>query len=336
MDIDYLIAFGPIALAHLAVPPLSVFDRREHPALGIFEVLYDLWPPGKLTSKNVRSLALTAHDFSNPITHKHVTYMFVHETYAHLMNNLLGAFQCGCNVYRQIGSGMYLVYIGGGVAAALPSLLKFEQRKMHAQSLLSSFIPARWLSSDSPLVDIVQHGIGQMSVFCGSSGGLCALMGCSMMLFVQDVSSVMYRKNAELAAHDAEMERILRVATDRHGANVSSLNQQNAAEQYSNWKHSWPRRLLSRSAEILGALGSSGLLLRGLDALNIARILYTDAKHFFPTGPSASIDSLGNQISRVDRAGHLQGALFGMAFALLRYSWIRSAPPSTGTRRTTV
>jgi membrane associated rhomboid family serine protease len=312
MDADYLFAFAPLALGHLAVPPLSVFDGREPPS-PLLEFLYDLWPAGTLSRHYI--LSLTVSGDAKELHRCNFTYMFVHADYSHLVGNLLSAFQCGFAVFQELGAQeLYLVFLGGGAAASLPSILKIDQHKQLAQQFVAlpegtfSSLP-RWLrdpvsSFNGEVVNAMQKVISSTSFTCGSSGAVSALMGCNLSLFVSDVVAIAHNRWQEGSRHDSEMGESLRRAANEH---------------YTHWQRAWPSRLLRRAADCANAVARSpGMLLRSIHALNVVRVLLQDAAWFYNSSPRSFLDGAGNRFSRVDRAGHLQGAMFGVAYVLAR------------------
>lgn len=331
MDADYLFAFAPLALGHLAVPPLSVFDGRELPPFPLLELLYDLWPAGYLSRQNI--MALTVSGDAKELHRRNFTYIFVHADYSHLFGNLLSAFQCGFAVFQELGAQeMYLVFFGGGAAASVPSILKIDQHKQLAQQFVSlpegtfSSLP-RWLrdpvaSVNGKVVDAMQKVISSTSLTCGSSGAVAALMGCSLSLFVSDAGAIAYNRWQEGSRHDSEMGESLRRA---------------ASEHYTQWQRAWPRRLLQRAADCAAAVARSpGMLLRSINALNVVRVLLQDAAWFYNSSPKSFLDGVGNRFSMVDRAGHLQGAMFGVVYVLARGLFrFGSTRPSAGTGSST-
>lgn len=312
---------GVIMLLHLAVPPLSVFNDT----VGVFSdaeeiiepltVLYGLWPPGWLSKSNVTALALKATDATTP-NWCHITHMFVHSNYAHLGNNLWSFLQLGSEVYDHVGNHAYVVFLLGGVAATLPSALKLEQFKHAAAYQVGralSFLPfipssssfpsasssAGWL--DAPLKQLNQSlsalvlpWVTNNTVFMGSSGGVCALAGCSLTIFVRDALCAAHRfwRFYNLNPSGSVVQRLERAAkacgllpSDRHDNATASRT-------------------------------SLALVFRMASAASIAGMLYRNADQFHHVEISGGL---------IDKAAHIQGAAFGIAYALTLF-WLDPLP----------
>ena len=69
---------------------------------------------------------------------------------------------------------------------------------------------------------------------------------------------------------------------------------------------------------------------------NHLRVLLQDAAWFYNSSPKSFLDGVGNRFSMVDRAGHLQGAMFGVVYVLARGLFrFGSTRPSAGTGSST-
>ena len=303
----FLLTFAPIAVGHCAVPPLSVFEGKEEPLNDFFMLLYEAWPMGMLTKQRVLSWTISSAD-RGQLTSRHFSHVFVHANYQHMLGNLVSALQCGYAVFDELGvADMYFVFFGGGAAAALPSLLKLEQDKLMAESLVG--LPASatkllpdWLarpmrSGSDKLVGVVQQAISKVSYSCGSSGAVSALMGCKLALMVTDFA-LDVRRNW-IVLRDFELRE--------GGALVGGSNRQ----------ESWARRVLSRTVKSFGSvIRSPGFGWRLLSALNVLRLLAVDARYLLGGGSAAAL--CREQPVNIDRAAHLQGALFGALFGVFR------------------
>jgi len=245
---------------------------------------------------------------------RHFSHLFVHGSYAHLFNNLAACMQCAFAVYKDLGSlDMYLVFFGGGAAASLPSILRLEQNKRLAESIVRRAVPIEaisylpdWMArparaGSEKLVGVMQQILVKTSS-CGSSGAVMSLMGCGLGLLLSDVISAAASKWIEVGAYEAQMRRQLeRAAADMSALNVAAL---------ARWRGNWFDRIKKRLWSSLGAVAASpNLLLRTVNALNVVRLLLVDASF---------LGSLASDEMLVDRAAHLQGAAFGLAYALLR------------------
>ena len=130
--VDYLLAFIPIAAAHIAIPPLSFFggERLEDTLQQNFlDFVYSIVPVEIMSFFYVRSLMYNTADWPN-ITSTIITHMFVHADYKHLIGNLNAAFQIAFPVFDQFGAGgLYLLFISGGAIASFPSFLHEDQKR---------------------------------------------------------------------------------------------------------------------------------------------------------------------------------------------------------------
>lgn len=306
MDV-FLFTFAPIAIGHCAVPPLSVFEGKEDTLNEFFMLLYEAWPKGMLSKQRVLSWTISSAD-RGQLTSRHFSHVFVHANYQHMLGNLLSALQCGYAVFDELGTAdMYFVFFGGGAAAALPSLLKLEQEKIMAESLVG--LPASatkllpdWLalpvrSGSDKLVGVVRQAISKVSYSCGSSGAVSAFMGCKLALMVTDFA-LDVRRNW-IVLRDFELR-------ESHRAVGGSNRQEN-----------WARRVLSRTVKSFGsAVRSPGFGWRLLSAVNVLRLLLVDAQYLLGGGSGSAL--FREEPVNIDRAAHLQGALFGALFGIFR------------------
>ena len=161
--VDYLLAFMPIAAAHIAIPPISFFagERLSETLLQNFlDFIYSIVPVEKLSATYVRSLMYNTADWPN-IKSTIITHMFVHADYKHLIDNLNAAFQLAFPVYEQFGAGgLYLLFISGGAIASFPSFLHEDQKRAFSNlfyekvalkprdNSLSSWIPGQIILHD--------------------------------------------------------------------------------------------------------------------------------------------------------------------------------------------
>ena len=337
-----MFAILPIAAGHLAVPPLSVFEGREYPLVEFLGLLYDLWPRGVLTHKNVLSWMVKDSDPSSTVVSSRlITHIFVHADYSHLLNNLQSALQCGGAVYSELGcADMYFVFFGGGAAAALPTLLKHDQTRQYAEQMVAvpsaaySYLPG-WLarpvrSGSNALVGIMHDVIVKTSVSCGSSGAVSALMGCSLAHTLAEAVAAAADKWSELATHDGEMaQRLVADANNRGAARSIGVGggSLEAVERLQAWQRDWLFRLERRIwACLQSVVLQPGFAWRALNALNVVRLLLADASYLGLLGAAnAELASAGGGGMKINRAGHLQGAMFGAAWALLRSASKRRA-----------
>ena len=159
--IDYLLAFIPIAAAHIAIPPMSYFngERLSNAVLQNFlDYVYSLVPKELLTSDYVRSLTYNSAHWPN-IDSTIITHLFVHGNYEHLFGNLNAALHASFPIYQEFGAlGLYFLFISGGAIAAFPSFLHEDQKRAFSNlfyekvalqprgNSLSSWIPGQIIS----------------------------------------------------------------------------------------------------------------------------------------------------------------------------------------------
>ena len=66
--------------------------------------------------------------------------MFVHGSYAHLLTNVRGLMSLGCPIHQEWGAaGLYTLFIGGGVFAAVPTPLFDRQTLLHAEQVSARY-----------------------------------------------------------------------------------------------------------------------------------------------------------------------------------------------------
>jgi hypothetical protein len=130
--VDYLLAFMPIAAAHVAIPPISFFrgERlRDVQLQTFFDFIYSMFPGDLFTAHFVRSLMYNSANWPNVDT-TIITHMFVHANYEHLFGNLIAAFQASFPIYQEFGAlGFYFLFISGGTIASFPSFLHDDQKR---------------------------------------------------------------------------------------------------------------------------------------------------------------------------------------------------------------
>lgn len=179
LDIDYLLAFAPLALGHVIVPPISRvtgFLRRElsEEMNQIFQYIYDIITPNELWDiRNIKSLMLDPQKMEGERIATLITYMFIHGDYRHLLGNLTSLFFSGHRVYSSFGFwGMNGIFLLSGVACQLPSQIRRRQ------------------DGTKPLLTKVWHFVIP-PLSCGSSGGVCGLLGANVVLALWDgISSI--------------------------------------------------------------------------------------------------------------------------------------------------
>ena len=147
--------------------------------------------------------------------------MFVHGTYMHMFGNVLGLFASGLPVYTEFrAKGLFFVFLVGGYIASLPSFLRADHIKEVARSVTSAttvkvepgnsffkrLVRNMWNRHVAPLLGELTAEAVATRPSCGSSGGGYALMGCSLVLQLQDASKIVYRS---VRARCARLSRLL-------------------------------------------------------------------------------------------------------------------------------
>lgn len=196
MDIDQLLSYFkavlPLAIAHVAIPPLSYFESpRQFPPSELrplFDLVFSFSPDYHFDPKFVRSLLLDKSTQQNSwgINHTNFTHLFVHKDYNHLINNLFGTVFLGWNVYLENGGiFLYSVYLIGGVFASLPMMTNFtaylskpfQPGEDREQSLWNNLLIGNGSLSDYVGKIVKTLGIDMKYLSCGSSGAVAALLG---------------------------------------------------------------------------------------------------------------------------------------------------------------
>ena len=182
LDVDYLFAFAPLAFGHLIIPPISrvrgFFQRRELNEAGeqIFQAIYDYFTPKELWSmKNLKALMLDPDNMEGERMVTLLTHMFVHGDYHHLLGNLSTLFFCGHRVQQAFNTiGLYGIFFLSGMACQVPSPIRVKQD-------LQKPLPMRVLHIVIPPLS------------CGSSGGVCGVLGANVVLAICDGLSALQR-----------------------------------------------------------------------------------------------------------------------------------------------
>lgn len=197
---EYALSISPIILGHLIVPPLSFFTGNESPPKEVYEFYVKYIIPDFLLDFNFVYSLLIDSDINKRQIEQWLSYMFVHGNYLHMVSNLINAIHHGYLVYCEFGLlGFYVCFIFGGICAVIPSSLHNEQEKTFVkgcEALLSSygdpFVPNSlknyWHTFCKNVAPI--STIALPSKTCGSSGAVCALMGCELGLLIRDVVAI--------------------------------------------------------------------------------------------------------------------------------------------------
>lgn len=311
---DYFLAFLPILGSHVVIPPISYLSGFEQPPEMIqvlFYRLYEIVPPQFLNIRYVLSLSLVnpkIADFSSVhIPMQYVTYMFVHQSYDHMIGNLINAAFSAPDIINDIGPlGLYLAYLIGGVVSVIPS--NAYQKAGEIYSALGADVAARVQSTlflpdfvAKPMTrfaesagKVVSQYVGNRYV--GSSGAVCALMGYRLVLYFRRfVSSILNLRDGKYLnpkfRHESRWDYIKR-KVNQYCMNISVSDVlsssfflwQTSQFLFSEYQLIFPHNTISREANILE---------------NLAKVF---------------------QVSGVNHAGHIQGAACGIGFGL--FCWL--------------
>lgn len=287
---------GALCLLQLAVPPLSLWDKREvlddTPEAFFLRLLYThVWPPGWLTQENVKGMALRRLITvdGGQASWSWLTHLFVHDSYSHLLGNVSAFLQQGSQLYCRIGDHTYFVYIAGGLAAVCDSPLHLQHLKQTSGSQIGKLLPkaSTWLPFlnaplkhfNEALTSVVMDLSQERSFMLGSSGAVMSVAGCNLVLLLNDgwgAASLFVRAFAlSVSRNETFWNRI------RRAFRVALPGLQ----------HDAPGTAMAVAIHVYSAF-------------SIAKLIHTDMERF------GSVD--GGII--VGRAGHLQGAAFGVAY----------------------
>lgn len=202
--------------------------------------------------------------------------MFVHKDYNHLFGNLIAIADMGESVFQEFGGvGFYVTFLGGGVAALLPSTL-LDNKQFRMTAFENKYnVPGFVTKNVMKVLDVVTSSLP--NIHCGSSGAACALLGCNLVLYTRDIVTLCTQEGED--------------------------NNRRADRKRSVFKPMKVLRLLSSLTYGITYLSSEyDNLFSPLYSANTS--LLEDFSNFLP------------EKVKVDHAGHLKGALFGMGFAL--------------------
>ena len=192
----FLISFLPIVIAHIVFPPLSYFDGEKvgNEIIDDFlRIVYHLAPKKVLNRKFVESLVNDSAK-GRRSSRTMLTYIFIHGSYEHMSQNLLGAINPAYPIYKEFGKkGLYFLFLSGGVFASLPTFFRKQQNRAFRKLVSDEFgIVSR------PINAVIKPP----TKLCGSSGAICALIGCDLSLCVRDcyqtIKYVLSSKDDEL------------------------------------------------------------------------------------------------------------------------------------------
>jgi membrane associated rhomboid family serine protease len=205
---DYFKAVLPLTVAHLAIPPLSTFqlfqtkgmDVPPESITSLIAFLRTISPSFLLTERFISSLLLERIDV-NCLVHKSadlwsyrlITHMFVHKDYQHMINNVISLIVSGSPIFLEFGyTYFYFIFIAGGITASLPVYRAVENAQ---QAYKQEKLTFGSLNNSSSVIEVFNQGIRKVAskiaavvgidrkfICCGSSGGVCAIMGASFVV----------------------------------------------------------------------------------------------------------------------------------------------------------
>lgn len=333
---DYLFVFSPILVGHVIVPPLSYFQQigGEKPP-PIFDIIYPNIPDLLLDSKFVQSM-LFDEDVRKRTTEQWLSHMLVHGSYHHMISNLAAALDFGYQVYVEFGPiGLYTCFFGGGVFAAIPSSLYQCQKETFTkefQKLFSSYGEPYVPSMLSRYWDSLSRSVAEFSTkrflpskSCGSSGAVCALMGCNLILSIRDVALVVHE---------------LLTTIFYYNRNKSYSSNGGCASTSSSSSSSFEDRREKVYIIFRRIFASHQTIYKTFQIIHIVNYLTDEFNHIYNytsvtaagtsiTPPKGSIGSIGTpthgkgsflellQSRLVGHSAHVQGILFGVTFGTI-------------------
>ncbi len=345
MDVftNYLVAFTPILMGHVVLPPLAVFRGEVPPEqfVTFFSLIYSLLPVEFKTEDFVSKLLL--HQGSSYQPFQSVSHMFVHANYDHLLGNLFHAFSFGLPVFKEFGmNGLYFFFLCGGIIGSIPSHLTDAQKngveKLMQRAMIieeKKYVPKLlrpWMDKASTRIGTLTASAIQASRSCGSSGGVCALMGCEMVLLSRDlclgIGRIIHRFNLN---NSPSIQRgVLSSTTSTlpprsrvNSSSVSSLQRNTNSTSHTNSNSDF-LPLLWRACKETMAPGA--LVIDVIRLFGLSQFMYSDLSSVFFMGESNSFSSGMTIVERVLKAkdlasighvSHVQGALFGLSFGFL-------------------
>ena len=191
---------SPLVVLNLIVPPYQylqgVSDASKIATRTGLEYVYIIWED-LWGSLGFEVLKKGAYYIGCP-AENYISYMFMHNTYDHLFSSMLKLCQYSFMIYSHINptpytlpstiTYFYLLYIGGGIVAALPSKLHDDDGKYNLIPYLKPLLNQTDLPYSDTLhkvVQIVTSKLGSLNVYpivLGSTGALYALKGCYVIL----------------------------------------------------------------------------------------------------------------------------------------------------------
>lgn len=130
-----------------------------------------------------------------------LTYMFYHRDVEHLMGNLLNLMSSGSPVYCKFGAeGLYAIFFGSGVFAALDHQKKDQQTSMWIMDHFRNPFPSSWTQlstlfdqGSSRFSSFVAPYVSPFMYYTGCSAGNYGVMAASMCVSVEVFLRTLYR-----------------------------------------------------------------------------------------------------------------------------------------------
>ena len=323
---EYCAAIYPIVIGHLLIPPLSYLRGTETIPNEIFLYIYEIIPDVFKDINFVISL-LFDNDENKRQMHQWITHMFVHANYLHLLSNLSSAALLGYPVFCEYGIvGVYIVFFGGGMFAAIPTSLIEEQNKTFAnnfQNLLSSYgepylpntIQKYWDRFSRKVANVSSKAIAAVCTkSCGSSGAVSALAGCRLGLFVRDVCQIVHEiiyvspssTSTSSSSSSKNSKTMFRTTEDRSETLANIIKRTMSIPQ-----------LLNKTFEIIHSVSYF--------QSELSQIFYSlspTTTSNNSTSGSTTNSGLERWVSlwesnRIGHSAHVQGMVFGLSFATM-------------------
>jgi membrane associated rhomboid family serine protease len=239
---DYFKAVLPLTLAHLAIPPLSSFQIFQAKGIDVppesiasfIAFLRSISPSFLLNQDFILKLLLERIDV-NTLVHKSndlwsyrlITHIFVHKDYTHTMNNLISLLTSGSPIFMEFGYFFfYFIFLAGGITASLPVYRAIENSHQHVYAQQNQPTLSNSSLSVSSAIEVFNKGIKKIVtkvasvigidrkyICCGSSGGVCAIMGASFIVQCHRSISV-FRKVYKIITTDDNSSNNAHVGRD--------------------------------------------------------------------------------------------------------------------------
>jgi membrane associated rhomboid family serine protease len=333
---SYSWAMLPIVLGHVVIPPLYYF-RGQRPPHEIFPVIYACLPRFMVSEEFVVSLALNLTK-SGYQPYQWLTHIFVHADYPHLLNNLMAACTLSGPVFKEFGAqGLYFLFLSGGLIASAQRLFKDTQVNGFT-SLWRGVV--RDIAGASPITEKISTKLGNMTqklssrLFtksCGSSGAVCALLGCEFALVLRDVSIIVYNVGKafiEGPPRDINAGRIYSVDSLARTTIVDGVVVRNASRDPNSPTVSERFAYALREFQMIRGLRLMGHVYTLVGSYTYIQREGSELFHEFENVSNFS-ERMAKawDLASVNHLAHFQGALYGIAFGAV-FGWLVPAVKS--------